>query len=220
MAERIGVDISTRAAVNKYDNGGWSERERERERGAIWEIPLYKSDHQKRRPVIVRTSRMSRGHVYAYVHRYILSARIPFPPFLRTRTHTHVYVAKGIATREESVLLVRFFSVPREASPNRCDRIESGRIRISVSVIKRSIETLLVLLEYRPLSRLPRLLSSFPDPPPPPSSSRTSLVVICALIRRVSGARSGSQRTYERVTHLRSDVRVPATRRGAPRRSN
>ncbi|KOX70349.1 hypothetical protein WN51_04752 [Melipona quadrifasciata] len=47
-----------RAAVNKYDNGGQSERKRG-VCGVRYGIPVYKSDHQKQRPVIVRTSRMS-----------------------------------------------------------------------------------------------------------------------------------------------------------------
>lgn len=55
-----------RAAVNKYDNGGWSERKRGT-CGVRYGIPVYKSDHQKQRPVTVRTSHMSYG-VRTYTH--------------------------------------------------------------------------------------------------------------------------------------------------------
>lgn len=57
-----------RAAVNKYDNGGRSERKRG-VCGVRYGIPVYKSDHQKQRPVTVRTSRMScDARTYTYMH--------------------------------------------------------------------------------------------------------------------------------------------------------
>lgn len=63
-----------RAAVNKYDNGGRGERKRG-VCGVRYGIPVYKSDHQKRRPVTVRTSRMScdvriraRAHAHTHAH--------------------------------------------------------------------------------------------------------------------------------------------------------
>lgn len=66
------------AAVNKYDNGGRSER-MGGVCGARYGIPVYKSDHQKRRPVSVRTSRMSRHartHTRAHTYPQEIASRV------------------------------------------------------------------------------------------------------------------------------------------------
>lgn len=75
-----------RAAVNKYDNGGWSERKRGM-CGVRYGIPVYKSDHQKQRPVTVRTSHMSYG----------------------IRTHTHTKAHDDNIERETCVTIFPFF---------------------------------------------------------------------------------------------------------------